>query len=481
MIQAKIVSVPLCAEQNNIHIIQCLSDVDSLIHDSAIKQYVIQQLDELKQNFVIVNHYNFLLIIVLIKENANKSKYLELFRITGYKILKKLKEHNAGCVNIITAEKSGYKAIAIAEGIMLGAYEFNKYKKKPDEKGVSLKEINITGDDLTIKDETRLNALVSSVYHCRDLVNEPLNKLNAEAFAAYCQNMVAEKGVKTEILNLKKIESLKMGGILAVNKGSVDPPTFTIMEWKPEDAKNANPIILVGKGVTYDTGGSNLKTGSYMDNMKSDMAGAATMANVMNAIAETKLPLYVMALLPATDNRIGSKSIVPGDIITMFDGTTVEIGNTDAEGRLILADALAYAKKYDPILVITAATLTGSAVRAIGTLGIAAMENKAEQYASILNLAGEETYERTAFLPFWEEYSDLIKSKVADLINVGPAEAGAITAGKFLQHFTDYPFIHLDIAGPAFLDKADNYRPAGGSGTGIRLLYNFLEKLRNSL
>jgi leucyl aminopeptidase len=264
-----------------------------------------------------------------------------------------------------------------------------------------------------------------------------------------------------------------MGGLLAVNKGSIDPPTFSILTWKPENAVNKKPFVLVGKGVVYDTGGMNIKTGNYLDNMKSDMAGAAAVAGTIYAISKAKLPIHVIGLIPATDNRANNNAYVPDDIITMHNGTTVEVKNTDAEGRLILADALSFAKKYDPELVIDLATLTGSAHAAIGDLGIVAMRKLTEEQFDQLKLSGNNVYERIVEFPLWEEYGEMIKSDIADIKNLGGREAGAITAGKFLEHFTDYPWIHLDIAGSAFLTKQDNYRGIGSTAAGVRLLFDF--------
>jgi leucyl aminopeptidase len=249
------------------------------------------------------------------------------------------------------------------------------------------------------------------------------------------------------------------------------------MEYKPEGAVNAKPIVLVGKGVVYDTGGMSLKPTASMDTMKCDMSGAAAVASALYAIALAKLPVFVVALIPATDNRTDGNAYVPGDIISMMDGTTVEVLNTDAEGRLILADALTYAKKYDPMLVIDIATLTGAAEAALGKYGMAGMHNNAELYFSQLIKSGFGVHERIAEFPFWDDYEELLKSEIADLKNIGGRFAGAITAGKFLQHFTDYPWIHLDIAGPAFLDKRDGYRTMGGTGVGVRLFFDFVKKI----
>lgn len=265
-----------------------------------------------------------------------------------------------------------------------------------------------------------------------------------------------------------------MGGLLAVNRGSVDPPTFSIIEWKPENAVNKKPVVLVGKGVVYDTGGMNIKTGNFMNDMKMDMAGGAAVASAVYAVAKAKVPMHVIALVPATDNRTHGNAYVSGDVITMYDGTRVEVINTDAEGRMLLADALGYAKKYDPELVIDVATLTGSAMRAIGNYGVVGMQSNAGKEFNRLKQCGEEVYERLVEFPLWKEYAEELKSDIADIKHLGGSNAGAITAGKFLEHFTDYPFIHLDIAGPAFMEKAYKYYPAGGSGIVVRLLFKYL-------
>jgi len=267
-----------------------------------------------------------------------------------------------------------------------------------------------------------------------------------------------------------------MGGLLAVNKGSVDAATFSIMEWKPKNAKNKKPIVLVGKGVVYDTGGLSLKpTPNSMDIMKCDMGGAAAVAGAVYAVAQAKLPVHVVALIPATDNRPGGNAYAPGDVVTMFDGTKVEVLNTDAEGRMLLADALSYAKKYKPELVFDAATLTGSAMRAIGSYGTVIMGTAKDSVFKKIETSGKETYERVVRFPFWDEYADELKSEIADITNLGGANAGAITAGKFLEHFTDYPWVHFDIAAPAWQYSNSGYLKKGGTGVGVRLFFNFLK------
>jgi leucyl aminopeptidase len=267
-----------------------------------------------------------------------------------------------------------------------------------------------------------------------------------------------------------------MGGLLAVNKGSIDPPTFTIAEYKHKKALNKKPIVLVGKGVVYDTGGLSLKpTPGSMDCMKCDMAGAAAVAGALYLAALQKLKLHIIVLIPATDNRPGGNAYTPGDVITMYNGSSVEVLNTDAEGRMILADALSYSMKYDPEIVIDAATLTGSALRAIGTEASIIMGNAKNHYFEELEKAGNEVHERVVRFPFWDDYAKHMESKIADLKNIGGPNAGMISAGKFLEHFLKAPYIHMDVAGPTWLDSREDYKGQGGTGSGVRLLYQFLK------
>lgn len=234
--------------------------------------------------------------------------------------------------------------------------------------------------------------------------------------------------------------------------------------------------MLVGKGVVYDTGGLSLKpTPGSMDAMKSDMAGAAAVVGALGLAAKQKIKLHIIALIPATDNRPGMNAYTPGDVITMYNGTTVEVLNTDAEGRMILADALSYSEKYNPELVIDAATLTGSAVRAIGTHAAIVMGNADDKFFSKLEKAGVQMHERVVRFPFWNEYKEDMKSKIADLKNIGGPNGGMISAGKFLETFVKSPYIHMDVAGPTWLDVRENYKGVDGTGYGVRLLYQFLK------
>ena len=368
--------------------------------------------------------------------------------------------------------EAGDATFHVAEGLALAAYRYTRLLGKKAKEAWTLDSVEVVG--LSAGDAKRLEVLMAAVTEARDLINTPVLDLTAEDLAARAEELGQIYGFKVTVLNQAKIESLKMGGLLGVNKGSVDPATFSILEYKPEKAVNSAPYVLVGKGVVYDTGGLSLKPSNFMDTMKCDMSGAAAVIGTLCAVAGQGLPVHVIGLIPATDNRPGGNAITPGDVITISDGTTVEVLNTDAEGRLILADALHYAKKYKPQLVIDLATLTGAAARAIGPNATVAMGNASREVWEQLQTSAANTHERLVEFPFWDEYNDLLKSEIADLKNIGGAEAGAITAGKFLEHFTDYPYVHLDIAGPAFFDSPWGYYGNGGTGVGVRLLTDFL-------
>lgn len=363
---------------------------------------------------------------------------------------------------------------SIAESIYLSAYQFTTYKTKNIPSSVE-EVIILTQDSMAEKVVLRAKQIAEATMLARDLVNEPVITLTAPEFGKRIAAFGKKYGFQTDVWGKAKIKSMKMGGILAVNSGSNDPPSFSILSYKPGDAINEKPIVLVGKGVVYDTGGLSLKpTANSMDFMKCDMAGAAAVVGAICGLASLKIPRYVIGLIPATDNRPGQDAFTPGDVIYMHDGTTVEVKNTDAEGRLILADALSYAKKYDPKLVIDLATLTGSAKAALGVEGMPVCSNADQETTQMLMASGNKVHERLVEFPLWEEYGEMLKSEIADISNLGSGGAGVITAAKFLEHFTDYPWMHLDIAGPAFLHSGSSYRGKEGTGVGVRLLIDFI-------
>ncbi len=424
-----------------------------------------------KKKLVELKNLGNIKYIVIADKRDNLGKSFEELRKHGNSVYKSLSS-NAEDKLWIDNHTDNQSVLSIIEGIVLSAYRFSHYFKDADKKKNKLNLINVVSGNLKDSDIFLLKACLKGVWYARDIVNEPLSFMSAVKLSEEIVRIGKESGFETEILNKKRIEALKMGGLIAVNRGSIDPPTFSILSWTPDNAKNKKPYVLVGKGLVFDTGGINLKPGGSIDTMKSDKSGAAAVIGVMAAIAQAKLPINIIALIPATDNRPGNNAYVPQDIIKMFDGTTVEVLNTDAEGRMILADALAYAKKYDPELVIDLATLTGAAVVAIGTQATAMMGND-EKNMNIVEKSGFNSYERVVKLPLWDDYKEQLKSDFADLKNIGGRWAGAITAGKFLEHFTDYKWIHLDIAGPSYYESAVTYHGTGGTGVGVRLLFDF--------
>ena len=458
---------------DTVYLVKSANDLKQIVMTADELDYVKKE-RRAKNNIIELNRFKNRIFISYSDLQGTISKRLEDCRSKGHDTQLKLNKAKIERIVVCAVGTTKQETLSFAEGLLLGNYQFLKYKKDSEKIENSLEEVNIYSDEVNENDIQLLRIQVEAVYIARDLVNEPVSFLTAEQFSEEMKKLAEAAKVKVEVFNKKKIESLKMGGLLAVNKGSIDPPTFTILEWNPENKINKKPYVFVGKGVVYDTGGVSLKPSNSMDTMKCDMAGGAAVAASIYAIAKAELPMHVIGLVPATDNRPDGNAYVPGDVITMFDGSTVEVLNTDAEGRMILADALSYAKKFKPELVIDIATLTGSAVRAIGSNATVGMNVRAEAEFDLLQKTGDDVFERIVEFPMWEDYKEQLKSEIADLKNIGGPEAGAITAAKFLEHFTDYPFIHLDIAGPAFLEKKSGYRGIGATGTGVRLFFNFI-------
>lgn len=450
--------------------------VDSKFIDAEILNFVNKELKENNRTFFAFNKITNWLIVAVVETVEAEYKNVETLRKLGGKLLDFCDNEYIKHLQLISGLPKK-ETMGFVEGMLLASYTFDAYKTDPKKCIHPFDKLSLVHQEIEIKDIEELLIIARAVEKCKDLVNEPYCGLNAEGLASAFVNMSHEAGINVEVWHKDKIESEKMGGLLAVNKGSVDPPTFTIMTYKPNGAINERPLVFVGKGLVYDTGGLNLKPGDYMNDMKEDMAGAAMMASAIYAVASLGLPVYIVGLFPSTDNRPCGNAYASGDIINMYDGTNVEVVNTDAEGRLILADALAYAKSLSPFLVVDSATLTGAASRAIGPFGIAAVQQKADKYMSLLKQCGNNTYERIAEFPFWEEYDELIKSEIADIKNCGPGEAGMITAGRFLAHFTDYPYLHLDIAGVAMFANKKDYINKGASGYGVRLMVDFVKSL----
>ncbi len=442
--------------------------------NDAERTYIAQAFAA-EQTFVTVNQYPGLTFIILQKDKSTTWQTADAYRKAGAALLAACNRNKLGEISITNLSETTNAALLVAEGAASAAYLFLKYRTDADKIANKLRRILIAKNSATVKEVTQLQITIDALYRARTLVNEPVNYLSAEQLSAEITTMGREAGFKVTVLNKARIVKEKMGGLLAVNMGSKKPPTFTIMEYTPKKALNKKPIVLVGKGVVYDTGGLSLKpTANSMDRMKSDMGGAALVSATMYAVARMQLPLHIIALVPATDNRPGEEAYTPGDVIKMYSGKTVEVLNTDAEGRMLLADALHWAKRYKPELVVDFATLTGAAAAALGSHGIVFMGNAGEDVKQSFSASGYRQYERLAEFPMWDEYGDQIKSDIADIKNIGGPTGGAITAGKFLEHFTDYPWLHFDIAGVSFATGAKGYVPAGGTAYGMRMLLDFL-------
>ena len=367
-------------------------------------------------------------------------------------------------------------AQSAAEGILLSLYKFDEYKKKPEENGGELRSVvfacgaekNDVADGLEVAEN-----ICKGVYLARNLGNHPGNTATPTYIAATALRECRKVGVKCRVLEKRDLERLGMGSFLAVAKGSSEPPKFIIMEYL-NGAKRDKPIVLVGKGLTFDSGGISIKPSANMEEMKFDMSGGGAVIGAMVSAASLKLKKNIVGLVPCTENMPGGRAVKPGDVARSMTGVTVEIINTDAEGRLILADALGYAKRYKPRAVVDLATLTGACMVALGAHASGLMGND-QKLIDAVRTAGEKTGERCWQLPLWDDYDDAIKSQVADVKNVGDRYGGAITAAAFLKKFTDYPWAHLDIAGTAYGAKPGSpYLTAGSAGIGVRLLIGFL-------
>jgi leucyl aminopeptidase len=372
------------------------------------------------------------------------------------------------------------------QGCYTGSYRFDRLKsgkldkKKSERKVKEIEELILCSEE-GISEEigkgAEIGRIVGSCRNmARDLVNLPGNMLQAEDLAKAAKESGKKYGYSVTVLQKKEIEALGMGGLLSVNKGSFFPPTFTILDYKPK-GKAKKTVALVGKGITFDSGGISLKPAEGMGEMKSDMSGAASVLGAIEAAARLELPLHVIGFIPSTDNMPSGTAMKPGDVITTYSGITVEVGNTDAEGRLILADALTYAKeKYKPDVIIDLATLTGACIVALGN-AVAGLFSNDDKLAEDIFMAGELTGEKVWRMPLWALYDEQIKSDIADVNNTGGRGAGSVTAAKFLEKFIDghKKWAHIDIAGPAFNAKSAG-KITGGTGFGVSLLIEVMKK-----
>ncbi|PIR96652.1 MAG: leucyl aminopeptidase [Candidatus Doudnabacteria bacterium CG10_big_fil_rev_8_21_14_0_10_41_10] len=423
---------------------------------------------------------------ILLLGLGKKTAYnLESSRIAMSTVTTVIQKVKAGSISVLLTKTLPKKSNTeqaiqvIMESLFLSNYKFLEHKKiEVGDEPVILDNIefvlNKAGDKASVLKGAKQGCFVAAaVNFARDLANHPGNFMTPQSLAEAAIKMAKENKIKYKVLEKPEMKKLGMGALLGVNQGSILEPKFIILEYNL--SKPGKPTVLVGKGITFDSGGISIKPSQKMNEMKFDMCGAATVLGVMKAAAELKLPHKLIGLIPATENLPSGSAIKPGDVVRAMNGKSIEINNTDAEGRIILADALSYAQKYKPKNVIDFATLTGAAIVALGTGYSAAFGNN-EQLMARLQKAAEISGEKIWRLPLDSDYKEKMKGKIADLDNIGHNEGGGtITAALFLQEFVDFPWIHLDIAGTAWTNEPKPYRPVGATGVGVRLTLEFLK------
>lgn len=381
-------------------------------------------------------------------------------------------------------EKGGYEiSKAVTEGAILSLYDFIEYRTEKRQEIKKVEEIII----LVEREDKDVNSglndgikISEAVNLARDMINHPANTATPTYLAEQAKGIAKKSGIKCKVLEKADMEKLKMGALLAVASGSDQPPKFIILEYNG-GKRGEPPVIFVGKGITFDSGGISLKPSEKMEEMKHDMAGGAAAICAIKAAADLKLSLNIVSLIPATENLPSGKADKPGDVVKSMSGKTIEIISTDAEGRMILADALAYAERYKPKAVIDLATLTGAVIIALGHHATGIMGND-KDLIEVVKKAGGKSGERVWELPLWEEYEEQNKSDIADIKNVGGRPAGTITAAAFLKKFaSNYKWVHLDIAGTVWEYNGKPYIPKGAVGVGVRLLVEYLKSQKSEV
>ena len=421
--------------------------------------------------------------LVLVGLGKKNDVTLETIRQAIGTAAKRARQAKAGSFTVVlpTVTPAGMSSVEVAqamvEGAILGSYQFTVYRTAAAEHAVEGMKILIPqkGQLKQVSEGVRRGiATAEATVFVRDLCNHPSNVLTPTKVAEEAKAIAKAEKISIKILEQKEMERLGMGALLGVARGSQEPPKFIILEYNGAQKKDERPVVLVGKTITFDTGGISLKPAENMEHMKADMTGGAEVLASIRAAARLKLPLRLISILPVAENMPGGRAMKPGDVVTTLSGKTVEVQNTDAEGRLILADGLAYAMRYKPAALIDIATLTGACVVALGQFAIG-MFGTDQALKEQVRKSGQKAGERVWEMPLWEEYFEQLKSDVADMRNIGGRGGGMITAALFLSKFVgDCPWVHLDIASTDWSERERAYVPKGPTAIGTRLLLQYL-------
>jgi leucyl aminopeptidase len=414
-------------------------------------------------------------------DKLNREKYRKACS-SAAEALSKVKSANAlWALNQTRVEKAdaAWKAATSLSALANACYEFNEHKTA-DTKPAALRRVSIHADERSrasvAKAVRQAGALKAGLDWARDLGNQPPNVCNPAYLQRESRKLSRHPKVSVSVLEEKKMTELGMGAFMAVSQGSDAPGKMIIINYKGARSRTAAPVVLVGKGITFDTGGISIKPSAAMDEMKFDMCGAATVLGATKAVIEANLPINLVTIVAAAENMPSGCATRPGDIVQTLSGKTVEILNTDAEGRLVLCDALTYAERYKPKVVIDVATLTGACIVALGSHASAVYANDDELSADLV-AAGEQSGDRAWPMPLWDEYQSMLKSRFADIPNIGAGGAGSITAACFLSRFADkFTWAHMDVAGSAFLGGARK----GATGRPVGLLFQYLLNQANA-
>ena len=462
----KIVHVLFFTEKNNL-LSEGMDNYNDL--SKLLKSFLI---NESSNNIVVRSEKGIFLLVKRISENSNlKADYLEKL---GGKIYNSVK--SIGCTEAIIYENNTDINQKIALGILLGSYKFSNYKKIKPEKENNLNSIVFKCKDFELNETLyeEIRSIAQGVYSARDFVWQPPNILFPISFANECLNL-RDIGVKVTVYDENQLKEIGMDALLAVGKGSRRDSRVVVMEWMGGE-KDSSPLAFIGKGVCFDSGGLSLKPPKSMEDMKWDMGGAATVTGLIETVALSKIKRNIIGVIGLVENMPDGDAQRPGDVVNSVSGQTIEVLNTDAEGRLVLADILSWTeKKYKPQFLIDLATLTGAMIVALGNIRAGLFSNNKNLSEAIFN-AGETSGEKVWEMPLDDEYDQLIKTEIADMKNIGGPGAGSITAACFLKrHVKNTPWAHLDIAGVTWKNKSSPTIPFGGVGWGVKMLYQLIK------